>query len=261
MVMAHEFWLQPQKFFYSIRDVAYIRFLVGENFTGTNWNGNKDKVKLLVHFDPTGAANDLTAKLSAKMGDSLQLPLKDEGTHMVIFNSTNTFIKLESEKFNEYLKDDGLDNIALYRAAKKEDTLAGREYYQRSVKTLIQVGESLNNQCTNPTQLPLDIIPRENPYIIPVRKGGMGIEKVKFRVLFKGDPLKNALVKIWYHSKPNQVAFETARTNNRGWITTERHSGPFLVSCVHMERSTIDTVADWQSYWASLSFEYSQFYN
>lgn len=259
--MAHEFWLQPQKFFYSIRDVAYIRFFVGEHFSGTNWNGNKDKVKLLVHFDPSGISSDLSARLSDNLGDSLSLPLKDEGTHMVIFNSTNSFIKLEAEKFNEYLKEDGLDNTALYRIAQKEDTLAGREYYQRSVKTLIQVGESPTNRCTNPTQLPLDIIPRENPYMIPVRKSGMGIEKVRFRVLFKGEPLENALVKIWYYSRPNQVAIETARTNKRGWVTTDRHSGPFLVSCVHMEKATRDTIADWQSYWASLSFEYSQFYN
>lgn len=47
---AHEFWLAPDKYFYTIRDIALIRFQVGENFTGDNWNGNKERIKKLSLF-------------------------------------------------------------------------------------------------------------------------------------------------------------------------------------------------------------------
>lgn len=260
IAFAHEFWLHPQKFFYSIRQVANIRFLSGENFTGENWMGNKDKVQELLHYTPSGNIVDLASRLSLNKGDSLQLPLEEEGTHMIIFKSNNSFINLEAQQFNAYLKDDGLSNTVLYRKAHNEEQINGKEYYQRSVKTILQVSGKLTDAATRPTILPLDIIPEENPYSIPVLNSKEGTKKVKFRILFNGSPLNNALVKIWYHTSKTHVNMDTARTNKKGWIITERHSGPYLVSCVHMERNNKDAIADWQSYWASLSFEYSQFF-
>jgi uncharacterized GH25 family protein len=259
-VLAHEFWLQPQKFHYSIREVARIRFLVGEGFKGDNWSGNKDKVQELLHYTPSGNIVDVAHRLSENKGDSLQLPLQEEGTHMVIFNSTNSLISLESEKFNAYLKEDGLNNAAAYRKENKEENKTATEHYQRSIKTLLQVSYKLTDACTKPCNLPLDIIPEKNPYQVPVG-ASESLLKVKFRVLYKQEPLNNALVKIWYYPPGRkEVKMDTLRTNKRGWITANRHAGPYLVSCVYMEHTPADKEAEWQSYWASLSFEYSQFY-
>ncbi len=259
LAMAHEFWLLPQKFFFTIREVALIRFRVGENFTGENWKGTRNKVHQLEHFTPSGKINDLSNGLSQNPGDSIRVPLQEEGTHMIIFNSTNTFIELEPEKFNDYLKEDGLDATAAYRKQKKEDTKKGTEFYQRSVKTLLQVGGTLSNACTQPTSLPLDIIPVQNPYAIP-NPYQTGPAFVMFRILFKNEPLPNALVKIWQQDKSKGVQMQTRRTNRRGMISIERIPGPVMVSCVHMEPAQKDSGADWQSYWASLSFEYSLFF-
>jgi uncharacterized GH25 family protein len=258
-IQAHEFWLQPQKFFYSIREVANIRFLVGEHFTGTNWAGSKDNVAQLFLFTPSGIDN-LLPRISSGKGDSLQVPLQEEGTHMVIFNSTNSFIKLEAAAFNDYLQEDGLETILLYRKEHDEVSTAGREYYQRSVKTIFQVGSKITDDCTGVTSLPLDIVPEENPYALPVYSSRLGLAKVRFRILFNGEPLNNALVKIWHRSSPKQFRMDTVRTNKRGWVTANRYPGPYLVSCVYMEPNTKDFVANWQSYWSSLSFEYSQYF-
>ena len=257
---AHEFWLNPQKFFYTVREVANIRFNVGENFTGENWSGNKDKVAQLLLYTPSGPITDVSSRISINKGDSLQLPLQEEGTHMLIFNSTQSFINLEAGKFNDYLQEDGLNQVLVYRKKNHEDQLDGKEYYQRSVKTIFQVGSKVTDACNNPTNLPLDIIPAENPYSIPVFSSKQGNSSVKFRVLFNGEPLNNVLVKIWYQTKQKQVKMDTLRTNKKGWVTAQRHPGPYMVSCVHMERNTTDTVANWHSYWGSLSFEYSQFF-
>ena len=257
---AHEFWLSPQKFFYSIRETAQIRFSVGENFIGQNWSGSRLKIRALLHYSPTDSITDLSARLSENPGDSLALPLPEAGTHMVTFHSTNSFIQLEPEKFNAYLKEDGLDNIIFYRNAHNQTAEAGKEYYQRSVKTILQVGDPLTDACTKPTSLPLDIIPEMNPYTIPSRLMKQGLLKVRFRVLFLGKPLENALVKVWYHLPNKSVQMNEYRADKKGWITTLRHPGPFMVSCVHMEPNKSDTLASWQSYWGSLSFEYSQFF-
>lgn len=258
--MAHEFWLQPQKYFYSIREVAFIRFMVGEQFTGLNWQGNQKNIQQLIHYTPSGTEQDVSSGFSANAGDSLRLPLQEEGTHMVIFNSTNSHIRLEADKFNQYLKEDGLDITAAHRLKQKEETKEGSEYYQRSVKTLLQVGGGLTQACTKPTSLPLDIIPAENPYSIPNPGSKEGLVKVRFRVMFKNTPLNNALVKIWYRVPGRGQMMDTLRTNKKGWVTANRHPGPYMVSCVHMEPASNTKEADWQSYWGSLSFEYSQFF-
>ncbi len=260
MAWAHEFWLYPQKFYFTIREVANIRFRVGENFKGDNWSGNHEKIQQLLHVTPSGIAKDISSALSANKGDSIQLPLGEEGTHMVLFNSTNSFITLEADKFNEYLKEDALDIASNYRKKHGEEQIKGNEYYQRSVKTIFQVGGKVTDACKQPTSLPLDIIPDDNPYAVPLGTDSRKPVKVRFQVLFNDEPLPNTLVKIWYHVSRNVVKMDSARTNRRGWITTERHPGPYMVSTVYMVRNQPETTAQWQSYWSSLCFEYSTFF-
>ena len=260
IAFAHEFWLHPQKYFYNIRETANIRFSVGENFTGDNWKGNKDKITLLLHYTPSSNQYDISGLISANPGDSLQLPLKEEGTHMIVFNSTNSFIKLEADKFNAYLKEDGLTEVARYRKDHGEEKADGTEHYQRSVKTILQVSGKLTDVCTQPTSLPLDIVPAENPYSIPNPASNSKRVMVKFRVIFKGEGLANALVKAWYHTPGKGPGIDSVRSNKKGWVSLERHPGPYMVSCVYMERQPKGREADWQSYWGSLNFEYSQFF-
>ncbi len=45
---AHEFWLQPVKFNYRKGEKINIRFMVGENFEGENWTGDKSKIHELL---------------------------------------------------------------------------------------------------------------------------------------------------------------------------------------------------------------------
>lgn len=256
----HEFWLQPGKYFYNIREIAAISFRVGENFTGENWNGNREKIKQLTHILPSGTKMDLSNRLSFNKGDSLKLPLQQEGTHMIIFNSTNSFIDLEPDKFNAYLKEDGLQTALLYRLKNGETQKNGKEYYQRSVKTIIQAGNERTDFCTEPTDLPLDIIPLENPYQSPGLRIAQELPTVKFRILFKGNPLPGLLVKTWFRNENGVISMEAYKTNSRGIVAVKRHSGKFMVSSVYIERNKTDTVADWQSYWASINFEYSSFF-
>jgi uncharacterized GH25 family protein len=260
LLTAHEFWLAPDKYFFNIRDIALIRFHVGENFTGENWSGTKEKIKQLSHYLPNGNLVDLSERLSINKGDSLRLPLQAEGTHMIVFNSTNSHIELDGNKFTEYLKEDGLEKAIQYRQKNGETEKVGKEYYQRSVKTIIQAGNERTDACIEPTGLPLDIVPLENPYSSPGMAPKENLPTVKFRVLFKGKSMANLLVKTWYRDENGKKSMSEYRTNNRGIISVKRYSGPFMVSAVYMERLEGDAKADWQSYWASLNFEYSSFF-
>ena len=96
--LAHEFWLQPNKYYLSKNDLLSIRFLVGKNFTGENWKGNRNKVQQLIHYLPDNKQIDISSQLSENIeGDSLELQLQQDGTHVIAFNSTNSFINLNAD--------------------------------------------------------------------------------------------------------------------------------------------------------------------
>jgi uncharacterized GH25 family protein len=249
-VFAHEFWIQPNKFIYKRGETVNLRFLVGEKFKGANWTANKDKVNSLrLYFDDVTDKN-LDDNLGDKTGDSLQLAMLDEGTVMVTLNTKNTFIDLAPDEFNAYLREDGLTEAIEYRSKTGDTIKHGLEYFQRSVKTIFQVGSKTTDAYKHKTDLPLDIIPTEHPY--SVSKDG----HFKVKILFKGQKLKKAKVKVW-HRLEGKVSQHEYTTDDDGelkfFLSPE---GQWMISCVKMVRLENDLQAEWQSYWGSLTWGY-----
>jgi uncharacterized GH25 family protein len=249
ILSAHEFWLQPDKFIYKRGDEINIRFNVGENFEGENWSGDTSKIQSL-NFYYADVKDDLSPAMGTGKGDSVQLSLLDEGTAMVTFNSKNSFIELDAAKFNTYLLEDGLTNAVEYRKKCNETDSSGHEYYQRSVKSILQVGKVYDTVFRQQTGLPLDIIPQANPYSLKNK------EEMTVKILFKNEPLKGTLIKIW-NRKKNKTTREELRTNKEGEIRFDvETSGEWMVSCVKMEQLKNDLKAQWQSYWGSCTWGY-----
>src|SRR5215204_1449127 len=162
-LFAHEFWLNPGKFIYKRAEKINIRFLVGENFEGENWEGNNERIKSLkIYYG--GVSDDLSPVVTDATGDSVEYFMIDEGTNLIAFNSNNAFIEMEPLKFEEYLKEDGLTNALEYRTQNNESGCPGREFYQRCAKTIIQVGDVKDKTFSFATDLVIDIIPFYNPY-------------------------------------------------------------------------------------------------
>jgi uncharacterized GH25 family protein len=256
ILSAHEFWLQPDKFIYKRGEEINIRFNVGENFTGENWTGDTAKVQRL-NFYYADVKDDLTPAMGNEKGDSIRLSVFDEGTAMVTFNSKNSFIELDSAKFNAYLLEDGLTEAIKYRKQNKEMDSAGHELYQRSVKTILQVGKVYDTVFKQHTDLPLDIIPQSNPYTLKNK------EEVTVKIFFNDQPLTGKLVKVW-HRKKNKTIKEEYTTNRNGEISFDvETNGEWMVSCVKMKRLNNDpqlrpVTAGWQSYWGSCTWGYSK---
>lgn len=241
---AHEFWLEPQKFLLSIGEKINFRVFVGENFTGEDVDFSLFEIKKFSHYISKGE-EAIKGKLTEQnLSDFLKFD--SEGNHLIAFNNSNKHIELEAEKFNEYLKDDGLDNVAAYRKKYNELTKKGTEQYQRCVKTLLQVGNVHDETYRINTGMRLEIIPEKNPYASD--------KSLTFNVLFENKPLKNALVVVWQKGieKPNKRNF---RSDANGQIKFSfEPKGIWMVSTVNMVRHTDTKEADWQSYWGSYTF-------
>jgi len=248
--LAHEFWLEPQQYIFSRTDEINIRFRVGESFTGDNWKGNREKVSELKLYY-ADIIDDLSDVISDEEGDSLQFSIHEEGTAMVTFNNTNSFIELDAEKFNAYLLEDGLQAAIDYRKKHNETDSIGREFYQRSVKTIVQVGALKTEVYKKQTALPVDIIPLSHPYKLD------NGDTLKVKVLFRGEPLANTKIRTW-HKLMGRVTDTSFMSNEKGEISFPVNtSGEWMVSCVTMIHLANDPKAQWQSYWGSLTWGYT----
>lgn len=249
-VNAHEFWLQPQQFHFNRGELANIRFRVGEHFEGENWRGNRSRIQqLTLHYG--NVTDDLSPQVSHHEGDSIQFSIFEEGTVVVAFQSTNSFIELAPEKFKAYLEEDGLQQALDFRQANNETDSAGREYYQRSVKTLLQYGTLATHTYRAATRLPLDLMPLVHPY-----QTNTG-DTMRLRVLFREQPLAGVKLRTW-HRLAGTVTEATWYTNAAGEVSFPfSRTGEWMASCVHMIRLTNDPQAAWQSYWGSITWGYT----
>lgn len=246
-LLAHEFWLHPSKFFYKPGDRVSIKFLVGENYDGENWKGNKTRIQQLALYSSKGK-EDLATGLTEKEGDSLNIVAAAEGTNVIIFNSINSFIELEAPKFLEYLKEDALTNAIDYREKNKENDSVGREFYQRSVKTIIQVGNAHTDITATPTSLPLDIVAVQNPYSLKDK------DSITLKIFFKQQPLANQVIKIWHRVKNETIKAEILSDEKAEIRIPHQRNGRWMISTVRMERLAATEKAQWQSYWGSVTW-------
>lgn len=243
---AHEFWLLPSNFFFKSGEKLLIRFMVGENFMGESWDLKQHRVEKLEHHRLSGVMNFVDSITDAEKYN-LAITLKDEGTHMVALQSNNAFIELEGEKFNEYLKEDGLDDVYAHREKTKTLSRPSKEFYSRYSKLLVQVGARKDDTFKKIVGFPIEIIPEQNPYSL--KKG----DPVRFKILYEGKPLFGARVKVW-NRFDNRTTLQNIYTEKNGVIETRiSNPGPWMVSVVKMVPSKLPG-AEWQSYWGSLVF-------
>jgi uncharacterized GH25 family protein len=246
VVGAHEFWLQPQKYFYKVGETAVISMRVGENFSGEPWDLKRHRiVKLESHH--LGKSVDYRSSVKEGKKDNLEIALAEEGTHLVVMQSNAAFIELKAAEFNAYLKEDGLSDIALLREKTKTQDSSSREFYSRYAKLLLQVGNKKDDTFKKEIGFPLEIIPEHNPY--QLKKGDMN----RYKILWQGKPLFGALVKVWNRYN-NTTAIQNIYSEKNGMIEVRlSNSGEWMISVVKMIPST-EQGADWQSYWGSLVF-------
>ncbi len=243
---AHEFWIKPQQFYFKVGDEMVADLMVGENFQGEFWDLTRHQVVSLEMFTALGK-KDLVKEVRPTRGKNLKVKLAAEGTHLFALQSNAAFIELEGEKFNDYLKEDGLDNVMQRRTDKGELDKPARELYTRYAKLLVQSGGRTDEVYKRKVGLKHEIIPLNNPARL---KSG---DYMECRVLFNNEPARHQLVKVW-NFIGNRIFLQNIYTENDGTIKFPiSNYGPWMVSTVRMEVSQ-SAQADYESSWASLTF-------
>jgi uncharacterized GH25 family protein len=247
LASAHEFWLQPRKYRLAIGEELKFNFKVGENFDGEEWDLKKHKVEKLDWHTST-KITDLKKLVKADGRDRVTLKMTEEGTQLIAMQSNYAFIELDAAKFNDYLKEDGIEDIHALRTKNNTLDKPAKEFYGRFVKLLVQVGNKKTDSFKKQLGTPVEIIPLQNPYTLTSG------DYLECKVLFQGKPLIEQMVKVWY--KINTTTFlQNMYTEKDGTVKFPLSStGPWMVSTVKMIPSEKEG-ADYQSMWSSLVFE------
>src|SRR3954468_1290647 len=96
MVQAHDFWLQPNKFVYTVGEEMVVDFMVGENFEGDFWDLARHKVEK-IQISGNAMVKDLLKDVKSTAGKNLKYKFDREGTHMLGMESNTATIELEAD--------------------------------------------------------------------------------------------------------------------------------------------------------------------
>lgn len=238
---AHDFWLEPSTFRPPPGSTAAVRLRVGEQFLGdpvlrsdaaierfvVRQDGRETKVGGIEGGDPAGWF------------------IVGGGAAVIAYASKPTFVELPAPRFEAYLRRYGLEATIAARARNGERNEPGREIFSRQAKAIL-AGARPSPGASRPLGLRYEIVPVGDPSFTPTAFHG--------RVLYEGEPVAGALVTALLRGDP-RIRLTTRSDAAGAFAFALPRTGVWLVESVRMVKASFFSRADWESLWASLTFE------
>ena len=241
---AHEFWLEPDSYTPETGKPVAFSHYVGQSFKGESYPFLQDWIERYVVADARG---ERPVKGVAGDDPAARLTFQRAGLKILAYHGAPDSLSFDTwEKFEAYLKKEGLEHIGpLHRAEGKPET-AIRELYSRCAKTLVQVGASRGGE-DRAVGLPLELVTERNPYSLAAG------EALPVRLLYKGKPIAGVTIKVFSKADPENPRRLRTDAHGRARIALP-HPGAYLLNAVHMTAPAVTDDAHWTSLWASLTF-------
>jgi uncharacterized GH25 family protein len=244
-LFAHDFWLEPSTFSPQSGQIIGVKLRVGQDLLGDPVPRMAALVNQFV-FEDGGGRKPLIGREGADPAGLLRVA--DPGLLVVGYFSNPSAVDLPAEKFNQSLRDEGLDEIVALRARRNQTGATGHEVFLRCAKSLLLSGPPNRLQRDRQLGFPLELVAERNPYTM--HPG----EDLAIRLTFENAPLAGALVTAINRLNPAEK--QTGRTDSAGRVRLRlAQGGMWLVKAVHMIPAPAGTNAEWKSFWASLTFE------
>ena len=192
---AHDLWIEPSTFHPAPGAPVGIRLRVGQHFVG---DPLPRYGSLVLRFDLT--SGDGERSIEGDEGDEPagRITIPSAGAHLVGYRSNNSYVSQEPQKFVEYLKEEGLEQIILLRAGRGESQKPSREFFARCAKALLFAGSAPHTGFDRVLGFTLEIVPEKDPEAW--QPGG----DLVFRLIYEGRPLADALLVAMPQSEPSK---------------------------------------------------------
>ena len=242
---AHEFWVEPSTFALERGGLLAVRLCVGDGFEGWSLARNTGRIELFAAAGPAGQQPVVGLDGADPAGVAR---LATDGGYVIAYRSNRAFTEMPAAKFEAYLRDKGLDKILALRGQRGANRAGTREAYSRHSKALIRVGGGVGDIADRRMGLRLELIAD------PDRYSAAGKDLRSFQLLYEGKPLAGALVKA---TRPGTADDDLQlRTDAQGRASFRLSApGMWRIAAVHMIKAPRDVAADFESLWASLTFE------
>lgn len=221
-LLGHDFWIEPSSFRPAVGSRVTLSLLVGEKLKGERVAPRPARIERFVALQGRNET-PIDGELTITNTDLIR----------VIYRSRPSLVTLSATKFEQYLREEGLERIIAVRLKRGESSKEGRELFSRCAKSLLG-----GPGTDGPSGLPLEIIAEPQG---------------SFLVRYRNAPLEGALVVGINGSDRAELR---SRTDSAGRVRFPiSKPGLWLIKTVHMTEAPEGSEADWESLWASLTFE------
>ena len=249
---AHDFWIQPQAFWLTPGTQTSLAILVGHGPARQHWVLRLNRVVRLISVGLGGHRADLSAGLQqGSYAPDARIGFATPGTYVVAFENTSSINSLPADRFNDYLRSEGLTPAIAWRQRTQASDQLGRESYSRRAKALVQVGQPRGEtqpQVVRPLGLTLEIVPEINPYQPGTARS------LPVRIRYRGQLLPGAFVKLndlQHDEKPVETHITDAGGRAVFRLPT---SGQWQMNVVWTRPVQGDPDIDFETVFSSLTF-------
>ena len=243
-LFAHDMWIEPTTFSPDSGQIVAVKLRVGQDLLGDPLPLDPALVNQFVVEDGAGR-RPVVGRNGGDPAGLLRVAMP--GLLVIGYRSNPSAIEMAAEKFNQYVKDEGLDAVAALRARRNETGAAAHELFSRCAKSLLFSGSPGEAPGDRRLGFTLELVAERNPYAL--RPG----QDFPVRLTYENRPLAGALVVAMNRLNPSEK--QSARTDGDGRVRFQLGpGGMWLIKAVHMVPAPAGTPAEWESFWASLTF-------
>jgi len=239
---AHEFWIEPQQFRAAPGTKVPLRLYVGQYFKGNSLPFLTDSFERFTYTDARGTEN-----VRGVLGDdpAATLTVRAPGRIWVVFRSTYYDLTYDKPgEFDAFLLKEGIDHLV---PPAQRGKLPVTETYSRCAKSLLVAGAASGSAPDRAFGLPLELIAESDP------SAGRSAE-FRVKLLHRGAALPGALVTAFHKAVPDRRLEARTDASGRARLTLDRE-GVWLLNAVHLLPASKKSGAQWETLWASLTFE------
>lgn len=226
---AHDFWIEPSTFAPRAGDLVTLRLKVGHFEAGEPVARNSARIE---QFVTISAAHRTPVTGVDGRDPAGYVRWSEDPVGIVAYEGKPNTTTISPKLFAQYVREE--------RLAKPDRTPKGnvRDHFSRSARLLFDDG---TGAWQKPAGLTLEIFPESDPW---------RDRTLRVRLMFKGEPLRNAAVTAIDRANPKAEVRTRTDREGRASLTIDS-PGPWLVKSVHAVRIGPD---EYRSWWGSLVF-------
>lgn len=248
LLFAHEYVMLAFKYNLQKGDTLEVHLFVADGFNIQLERPIQKAIIKKLELISENGTTDLLANQADQTLPIVNRKVDFNGLGLIHMERDYARIALPTTKFKEYIKEDHLENI---NVGNDIATKMQRERYTRYLKILVQSGKDASSNLYNKiVGQNFEILLMQNPY--KLHKNDI----IQAKILFMGKPLANKMITARNRMGSSNTMVQTARTNTNGVCAFKLlRKGEWFIHATHMIPCLDKADSDWESFWASYSFQ------